>query len=328
MALLDIIVTHWHEKWSECRKFFEMLRVQRGVDWREARVILVQDGDDDELDLDRITRVYPFVEQLVILPHSGVSAARNEGLRSAESEWIMFCDVDDCLYSVDSLFRILQSLKEAGDRADLVWSNIWIEMGAGGPAEWTKKLKKWNTVFIHGKCYRRTFLEERGILYSEELCYSEDAMFNALVMMEIDQKRIAKMPETVYMWCYREGSASNYAGGDARRNLSLYRKRVMLSEEFEKRGRKYDAKAAAVRTLLDYYWELCGRDVCPGHTREEWIRLLQEDVIRRWPDAVAEISQADRIELLRITKEEAKAKGYIRDGMPAPEEWLREIGAV
>lgn len=329
MALLDIIVTHWHEKWSVCRTFFEMLRMQRGADWNDARVILVQDGEDEELDLDRIMRVYPFVEQLVTIPHSGVSAARNEGLRAAESEWVMFCDIDDCVYSADGLFRIIQSLKEAGDLADLVWSNIWIEMGnEPGATGWHKKLKGWNTVFIHGKCYRREFLLDHGILFSEELCYSEDAMFNAIVMMEIDQKRIAKMPETVYMWCYRQGSASNYAGGDARRNLSLYRKRVMLSEAFEERGRKYDAKAAAVRTLLDYYWELNGQDECQGHSREEWIQRLKEDVISRWPDAVTEISPADRKELLRITREEAKAKKLIREGMPAPEEWLREIGAV
>jgi hypothetical protein len=184
---------------------------------------------------------------------------------------------------------------------------------------WFKKKKEWNTVFIHGKCYRRELLISRGIRFDPELCYSEDALFNALVAMEIDPKRVAKMPETVYMWCYRKGSASNYQGGDARRNESLWKKRVKLSEEFEKRGRIYDARCAAVRTILDYYWELNGAKVPEGHGREEWIRMLQENVIQRWPGALMQISVKDRTELLRVTRNEAKAKELIR------ERWYRRL---
>ena len=327
MPVLDIIVTHYNEKWSDGRKFFEMMKLQRGVRWKDIRVIIVQDGEDEELDLERITRVYPFVGMVVQIPHSGVSAARNEGLEASDAEWVMFCDFDDSLYAVDSLNRIMKSIEQAEDKADLLWSDFWIEMYTK-EGRWCKRGKAWNTVFIHAKLYRREFLMEHNIRFSEELCYSEDAMFNSLVAMEIDGKRVARIPETVYMWCFREGSASNYTGGDAKRNLSLYRKRVMVPEEFEKRGMKYDARAAAARCLLDYYWELNGRDETAGHSKEEWVQLLQEDVIRRWPNAMLEISGKDRRELYRITKEEAKAKEYIRDGMPSAEEWLRSIGAI
>lgn len=328
MALLDIIVTHRDEHWSDGRKFFEMMKMQRGVDWNDVRVLLVQDGEEDnELETDRIMKIYPFVEAVISIPHSGVSAARNEGLAYAGSEWVMFCDFDDCLYSIDSLGRIICSLEQAGKDADLVWSDFWIEMRTPDH-KWCKKLKGWNTVFIHGKCYRREFLIEHDIRFNEELTYSEDAMFNALVAMEIDPKRVAKMPETVYMWCYREGSASNYAGGDAKRNLSLWRKRVLVCEAYDERGRKYDARAAAARTLLDYYWELNGQDSLPGHDRDEWIRLIRKEIISRWPGAMTEISPADRMELLRVTQEEAKAKKLIRKGMKDPDSWLREIGAV
>ena len=328
MALLDMIVTHWNEEWCEGRKFFEMLKLQRGVDWHDVRVILVQDGEEENtLDMERIVRNYPFVDTILYIPHGGVSAARNAGLEASDAEWVMFCDFDDCLYSVDSLSRIINSLEQAKNDADLVWSDIWIEMTTSRGV-WCKTLKKRNTVFIHGKCYRREFLTDHGIRFDERLGYSEDAMFNALVTMEMDPKRVAKMPEVVYMWCYRKGSASNYDGGDAKRNLDLYLKRVMVAEEYEKRGMKYDARAAAARTLLDYYWELNGKDELPGHEKEEWIRLLQQDVITRWPGAITEISAADRAELYRITKEEAKAKKLLRAGMPAAEEWLRSIGAV
>ena len=240
----------------------------------------------------------------------------------------MFCDFDDCLYSADSLFRIVQSLREAGDRADLVYSDFWIEQRTPD-GRFTKTLKGWNSVFIHGKVYRRRFLMERGIRFDEDLTYSEDAMFNAVVAMEIDAARVARMPEVVYMWCYRTESLSNYTGGDGTRNLSLYRKRIRVCEEYEKRGRIYDARAAAARALLDYYWELNGDRNQEGGTAAEWEERVRE-ICRRWPKAMLEISAEDRKKLYDITREEAERKRLIHDGsaLPAPEEWLRRMGAI
>ena len=327
MAMLDIVIPHRKEKWADGRKMFEMLKLQRGIADGEFRVILVQDGDDGELDTGRISKVYPFVEQIITLPVAqGVSAARNAGLDAAEAEWIMFCDFDDCLYSVDSMFRILQSLREAGERADLVWSDIWIEMRKKGGG-YAKTLKGWNTVFVHGKVYRRSFLTERGIRFDEALDYSEDAMFNALVAMEILPGRIAKMPETVYMWCYREESLSNYAGGDWKRARSLFLKRMRLPEEYDKRGMGYEAKTAAARALMDYYWESEGGGKPKDMSRKEWYSMPLA-ILTAWPGCIRDITPADRKELYRITREEAENKGQIREGMRSMQEWMDWIGAL
>ena len=328
MAILDIIVTHRNEEWCVGRKFFEMLKLQRGVEWQDVRVLLVQDGEDgNTLDMGRIMKAYPFVDTVLTIPHGGVSAARNEGLAFSTAEWVMFCDFDDMLYSADSLGRIITSIEQAGEAADQIWSDIWIE-GVTEDGRWAKVKKGFNNVFIHGRVYRRAFLEDHGIRFDEELCYSEDAMFNVLCAIEMDPKRIAKMPETVYMWCYREGSASNYEGGDPARNESQYKKRLKTIEAYEQRGIRYEAKANAARMLLDYYWELNGQEQLAGHTKEEWIAMLQRDVISRWPEAIMEISPEDRKMLWRVTREEAEKKGHIRKGMPGAEEWLRSIGAV
>ena len=328
MALLDIVITHRDEEWRVGRKMFEMMKLQRGVREEDFRVILVQDGEEgNPLDMERVMKLYPFVDSVLEIPRGGVSAARNEGLRYADAEWIMFCDFDDCLYSVDSLYRILESIRQARGQADMIWSSFWIEMRTED-GKWIKRQKDFNSVFIHGKVYRREFLTDHGIWFDEELTYSEDAMFNALVIMETTNARIARMPEIVYMWCYREGSLSNYEGGDGTRNLSLYRKRIKLIEAYEARGMTYEAKCSAVRALLDYYWEINGRDDLPGRTKDEWIQAIRGDILEKYKGAVADISVADRAELYRVTREEAKAKKNIRGGMPGVEEWLREIGAI
>ena len=111
MALLDIVITHRDEEWRVGRKMFEMLKLQRGVREEDFRVILVQDGEEgNPLDMERVMKLYPFVDSVLEIPRGGVSAARNEGLRYADAEWVMFCDFDDCLYSANPE-RILLSVK-------------------------------------------------------------------------------------------------------------------------------------------------------------------------------------------------------------------------
>ena len=318
--LLDIIITHWQEPWDVGRKMFEMIRMQRGIRHEDFRVIFVQDGETGEPDLDRMTRVYPFVQETVRIPASGVSAARNAGMDASDAEWIMFCDFDDCFYSLDSLYRVIQSLKEAGDRADLVYGPFWIEMRKDGAFAKTLRERTWTV--IHGKCFRRQYLIEHGLRFREDLSYSEDTLFCETFAMDVDPARIAKMPETVYMWCYREASLSTYEAGEARRVRSLYRKRQATCEEYEKRGRNYDAWCSATRSIFEYYFETVGGKRPDGISADEW-RGMPKTFLRRWPMAVYNISQADRIKLFEIVENSAKLKGqYIGEGKPSFSEWV------
>ena len=327
MALLDLIITHYKEPWEDGRKMFEMLRLQRGVSPGEFRVILVQDGEDHPLDLRRIMKVYPFVEQVAVLPHGGVSRARNHGLALAESKWVMFCDFDDMLYTSDSMFRILESLREAGDRGDLVYSDFWMEVRMPD-GKFGKVIKERNRVFVHGKCWRREFLLDHRLHFEPDLTYSEDALFCETADLEMDPARVARMPEVTYVWCYRPESLSNYTGGDGARNLSLYRKRLKLIDAYMERGMEYDAKCAAVRMLLEYYWDLNGKTELPGGTREEGTQRVQEDVIRRFPTAVYDISPYDRDRIRRILDKSAEQQRIKREGMMPMGQWLAEVGAI
>ena len=327
MALLDIIITHHTEPFACGRKMFEMLKNQLGIRKDDFRVIFVQDGPDAGIDLGRLQQVYPFTETVITQPQMGVSAARNAGLEEADAEWVMFCDFDDCLYTVDSMYRITESIRQAGEDADLLWSDLWIEMRKKN-GDFAKVLKGFNSVFIHGKVYRRQMLTENVIRFDEDLDYSEDAMFNAIVMMTVRPERIAKMPEAVYIWCYREGSLSNYEGGDEKRNLSLYKKRVRTCEAYWTRGDLYNARCAAARAMLDYYWEMNGaRPIADEAHREEWLERIRA-IPARWPGALGKIRDEDRRELEKIAREEARQKGFIRDGMPGIRAWLREIRAI
>lgn len=74
--LLDLIIPHYDETLEQGRKMFEMLRLQRIVDFDDFRVILVHDGEDrrfqENVNLDD---EYPYQITELTIPHKGVSGA-------------------------------------------------------------------------------------------------------------------------------------------------------------------------------------------------------------------------------------------------------------
>ena len=44
---LDLIVTHYKEPWSVGKKFFDMLALQRDINFDDVGVILVNDGEEN-----------------------------------------------------------------------------------------------------------------------------------------------------------------------------------------------------------------------------------------------------------------------------------------
>jgi GT2 family glycosyltransferase len=69
----------------------ECLRHTSALDYPGLEVIVVDDGSTD--DTTAIASRYPDVD-LIRIPHSGLSAARNEGLRSAQGEIVAYLDAD------------------------------------------------------------------------------------------------------------------------------------------------------------------------------------------------------------------------------------------
>ena len=121
--MLDIIVTHYKEPFNVGKKMFDMIGLQRCIDFEQIRVVVIHDGTDP-FPKEKFAD-YPYQVEQIAIPHGGVSNARNAGIDNCKAKWIMFCDFDDSFTSIYSLREILNVLNT--DNYDMLWCKISAE---------------------------------------------------------------------------------------------------------------------------------------------------------------------------------------------------------
>lgn len=307
---LEIIITHWKEPWAVCEKMFRMLDVQRAMTREECAVTLVQDGPISKLNAAMLMREYPFVQRVIQVPEGGVSAARNAGLDEAFGEWIMFCDCDDMLYSGDSLRRILDAIDENREKADLIWGHVMIE-NRDRNGRYARALEGWNLVFIHGKIWRKSWLQEKKIRFLDGLAYSEDSLFCAEAGMELDPERVKEIPDPIYMWCLRAGSCTSDRKNDARNREHIARHRAVLPRIARER-KPEEAAAKAWRGICDACVEFRG-GVIPEEERKALAEYYTRELILPWEDEIREAEPGELAKILRISAESAERMHGFRE---------------
>lgn len=246
--MLDIIVTHYDEPWETGRKFFDMLGCQRGISPSNFRVILVHDGGCKFPK--EYFRRYPYRVIQYRIPHAGVSAARNYGLDMATDKWVQFCDFDDMYSNAYALMGILPHMEKD---LDFLWTPYMSEY-AKGMDILTRAEEKENIVFIHGKYFRREWLNENGLRFPEWIQFSEDSAFCAMVNELAEPGRRGKIRTAfpAYVWCVRPDSISMRADREERNLAGLIDRNFYVVEEFIRRGIPHTLMVG--RMFADAYW--------------------------------------------------------------------------
>lgn len=256
MAKLELIMPHWNEPWEVSRPFFEMLSFQRGIDFSELLVTVVQDGGDDGI-LPLFDYDFPYDVRQIIMPHKGVSAARNHGIDSAVGDWICFCDCDDAFTDIYSLKFVFDALDD--ERNDLLWTPFYIETYNKDGDLIIRDNSRFNRVWTHCKFIRRTWLKEHpAVRFVEEFHFSEDSAFNAVLGMEIDPEKVAmiRSPITVYTWTYRQGSATTDPVNKLRNMWGQFERNKYVAQEYRKRDLMSEYQGMIGRTVTDAYEQL------------------------------------------------------------------------
>lgn len=298
--MLDIIITHYKEPFEVGEKLFQIIALQRCVDFEQIRVMVIHDGTPAFPD-ENFSKLPYTVEQITI-PHGGVSAARNAGIDHSTGRWIMFCDFDDSFASIFSLREIMNVLLT--DDYDMLWSRILAEDYVDGKELLYFVPDKQRFVFCHGKVYRTAFLKESGIRFREELVFNEDSCFNAEIIAHTPHQRIGeistKLP--IYSWVRRQNSVTN-SGREDEASYGHFRRNLIVTGEYEKSGDKRFC-GMVTRSAYDTYYMVFGRRNSMQMRRRildeftPWIAERLDVFGKVDPKTLNEIRQIARAELI------------------------------
>lgn len=307
--MLDIIIPHYTESWQVGKKMFSMLDLQRGIDFSQIGVIVVNDGHDNTLD-PSCFEGHPYHVNQISIPHAGVSAARNAGLRASKATWVMFCDFDDTFAHVYALRDILNALKEA-DGYDMLWSDLYIENGKSEEWQLIKKTKE-DAVFTHGKLFRRQCLLDNDLWFNTELTFNEDSEFNAIFHTKVDFRRTGKLITDAppYVWCWRKDSTTNRSGAAIAAAWGHYKRNLSVCKAFEERMPFPRYCAMVTRMIYDTYYTLNTKNLPPE------LVPMKEDFARWYvqhkkfyqevdPKFIPAIDQISRSECIRQDNDES-----------------------
>ena len=215
--------------WNEERHLAGALGGILSQDFEALEAVLVDGGSEDgSLALARqYAEKYPGkVRVFTVPPGEGPGTARQEGIRQAKGDYLVFADADDLLPEKDVVSRLYRTIRR--EEADIVVGNYdRLLDGRRVPARphgftadtdpttedfrFQGFFSGGHLAYVWGKMYRKGFLEEHQITFSG-LPYGEDKLFNFFCYAA--RPSYVFVPETVYTYVRNRQSISfRYHGG-------------------------------------------------------------------------------------------------------------------
>ena len=172
-----------------------------------------------------------FIKEIELPVNSGPGKARQFGLDNTDSEYILFLDADDLLYSNDTCLKLLNAIEG-------------YDMSKGNIEEYKENGEVFVNCFdeysLHGKLYRRSIIDKYNIQFdpfrSKEANAHEDNSFNNLY--ELCCEKINIIDDIVYKYVYNEESITKTEVSFAKDMENYVRAMEWLSSEIEKRDIK------------------------------------------------------------------------------------------
>lgn len=233
------------------KPFFDMVGLQRNIDFNDVGVILINDGEESRLP-DELFKDYPYKVTNITIPHGGVSRARNAGLDASKADWVCVCDFDDQICSTMGLQLVFSAIYE--DDKDMYWTRFLEEVPTDDGMRLVPHPRDF--IFIHGRLYRRQWLVDNNIRFHDGLTYHEDCYFNQIAQTVCGEDRLGKIETGWYLWCYNENSVCRSKDNFLFRTYDhLMKQRNEVIREFQRRGLDTQAKIAVAKTVIDAYYD-------------------------------------------------------------------------
>ena len=218
------------------------------------------------------------IKELKLNENKGPGYARQYGLDQSNSEYVVFIDSDDIFATPLSIITLYKMIEQ--ESLDVVFSTFLEET----------REHKFNTfvndtVALHGKIYRRKFLEDNNIRFPNYYA-EEDNAFNHLVLLYNPKMNIVN--EKTYIWMNNENSLTrkeNYREN----SIYNYSKSMLYALECGVKGKCSEENLASLsyESLLTIYY---GFDFL--NKNKELIKNIKK-IKEIYDDYILEISDID-----------------------------------
>lgn len=214
----------------------------------EKEIILIDDGSTDgsRAILEEYQQKYPYIT-LVCQNNSGVSAARNIGIKLAKGRYLQFIDPDDYLLTAD--YAMLLKLADITGceifrgqyqqfidgkiylTSELVFNDLNQAIVTAMTRDFLNEaLKKTFLPSMWRHIYKTSYIHKHNIYFNETLKAAEDTLFMLDVLMA-ENVKITEINLPTYAYFIREGSAATTF--DFKHFESLFRFCNMLNEKYK-----------------------------------------------------------------------------------------------
>ncbi|MCD7811011.1 MAG: glycosyltransferase [Ruminococcus sp.] len=164
---------------------------------------------------------------------------------SCKCDYFMFLDADDCLYAPNVVKQLSEYIDS--NNFDYVISSFVSETEDGKYV-----LYKNNTVWMHGKIFRTSFIQSENIRYSHTRL-NEDHSFNAIVI-DNPRSKGTFVDLVSYVWKYNKNSLVRSESFESYTNKEYVKNAIYTLSEFISRGYdKEKTKAILLKYLISFY---------------------------------------------------------------------------
>lgn len=324
---LDIVVPHYKEPWETCWYLFNSISMQRNVPWDEIGVTVVNDGDDTTLD-DVDWTAYPFKVKYLKKEHGGVSASRNYGLDNSEAEYVMFCDIDDGFLNNYGLHMLFYAM---ADGFDLLVGAFAEEAMSTDNKTIALVGHQFDLTFMHGKAYKRDFLNKYNLRFDDAMTIHEDGYFNALVYStaKAENAKIRKVETPFYLWCWNDNSVvrSNKEDFVLRTYANVMQTRIGLCRQLKQRGYTEEYEMAVAMTVLNSYYDF--QKPSYWTAKNDGYRKAAEKEFRKFfvefKKTFYDLTNIKIAEIAKAARETATQNGMLMERQDL-RSWLKHIG--
>ena len=199
--MLDIIITQYSENENVIGELLESVNNQKNIDFSDIKLTIVNDYSDVILSNEFLKSFSNLnISYIRNDKNTGVGLARQKGVDSTTDEFIMFLDSDDTLYDDYSLEGIINYLKS--NDLDVLITNIAVEFN--GQIQIRKNMDAFP--WMHGKVYKREFLNKNELRFSDKIIHLDDSYFNNCMLGVVDFNRLKFLDITTYLWKNNESS--------------------------------------------------------------------------------------------------------------------------